>query len=454
MRNLLKVFLAVIVFFAHVRSLQAGFPTNFSRCWEEPKDVAFVRIAVSANQSVIDGELGGMSFMVDQDYKDFPALVTRLKTQSDSLSAFLFSRFDTVTQSDLKNYTGAGKEPSNLKIQLTKAINKVLADGILYDATRFRGVNLSSETKERLALAPKGPDLVRLNRRLLNDAYAMEIARHEPWTYYEASFQSNTFYVKNLTNSLPRSTVIEPGSVAGQSYTLNWDVHVTDGGSASISERIAGGNLRGVENDRPGHVALSAKRIVSGGMTLGLPAVKAGTLVWTNESGFSGQSMSEKGGRVSFNVIDWSNQLPRTVEYTMDAFPGYRYLMNYQYVDDGLRPINVPRIFSVETFYNGKAVYHATNIIEQLRYGVVPLPAEGYNYTQYTNLAKLSLLEYSAFGIHALRDGRKFVVASASLESRTGHPRWVLLALLLVLINVPVVLFWLVNKQQTKQQTK
>ena len=70
------------------------------------------------------------------------------------------------------------------------------------------------------------------------------------WIFYEGSFQSNTFYVRSLSNSVAGSGPLRPGSVAGQSYTMNWDVDVINGGSASFSERTPNKKNR-IPDDRP-----------------------------------------------------------------------------------------------------------------------------------------------------------------------------------------------------------
>jgi hypothetical protein len=76
----------------------------------------------------------------------------------------------------LSNYKGVGGDAAALKTALAKELNLILRGQSVYEAQRFTGVKLSSETSELLASNPKGSKLTLLNRLLLESAYPNEIA--------------------------------------------------------------------------------------------------------------------------------------------------------------------------------------------------------------------------------------------------------------------------------------
>ena len=106
------------------------------------------------------------TFLVE-DSEDLESFAERLKHPSDSLSYFLLSRL-------------RGEAPqlfSSLEEDLAMELNSIIRGDSIYEVERFAGVALSDETKELLKKKPRGEELVRLNRLLLEDAYPDEIAR-------------------------------------------------------------------------------------------------------------------------------------------------------------------------------------------------------------------------------------------------------------------------------------
>jgi uncharacterized protein (TIGR03663 family) len=70
----------------------------------------------------------------------------------------------------------ANGDPEHLESLLATNLNQILSGPSLYDSNRFQDVRLRLETEELLRQNPRGPDLIRLNRRLLEDAYPEELA--------------------------------------------------------------------------------------------------------------------------------------------------------------------------------------------------------------------------------------------------------------------------------------
>jgi hypothetical protein len=120
-------------------------------------------------------ELPGAAF-TPQSIVDLQGLVSRLTDPSEALSAFLTQRFSSATRGMLEAYSG--EDPSgHLRTALANDLNRLVRDGSIYDQERFVGVLLRSETARLLAQKPSGPELCRLNRLLIEDAYPLELDR-------------------------------------------------------------------------------------------------------------------------------------------------------------------------------------------------------------------------------------------------------------------------------------
>jgi hypothetical protein len=120
----------------------------------------------------------GSSEFLPGDVTNPAALRDKLSASaSGSLSAFLWTQLEKDERYVLHHANGT---PENTNAALLDVLNRVVDAGVsLYTDRRFSGVALSSETSRLLRQTPavRGPDLVRLNRLLLEDAYPAEIAR-------------------------------------------------------------------------------------------------------------------------------------------------------------------------------------------------------------------------------------------------------------------------------------
>ena len=100
---------------------------------------------------------------------------TRLAVESDPATASA----SRVTQSQLLNRLLLEdtypefivKSDCPLRVALAEELTKLMKGPSLFEAQRFVGIPLSDETKQLLARQPKGGDLARLNRCLLEDAF-------------------------------------------------------------------------------------------------------------------------------------------------------------------------------------------------------------------------------------------------------------------------------------------
>ncbi|MBI5384043.1 MAG: sugar porter family MFS transporter [Verrucomicrobia bacterium] len=115
------------------------------------------------------------SLFKESDVRDFPALVKKLRAKADPVSKFLVESFSPPTVAMLVAWGTPGAETSKLPSALIGELNRVLRTNTLYEPKRFDRVSLVSDTGSLLAQKPTGEDLVRLNRMLLEDAYADEL---------------------------------------------------------------------------------------------------------------------------------------------------------------------------------------------------------------------------------------------------------------------------------------
>jgi hypothetical protein len=96
--------------------------------------------------------------MPTADIVDPSGLAAKLSKGENSLSAYLRDRLS------------AGSP-------LARELTQVIGGPSIYQLERFRGIELQTETRRLLERSPRGVELARLNRMLLEDAYPSEIAK-------------------------------------------------------------------------------------------------------------------------------------------------------------------------------------------------------------------------------------------------------------------------------------
>jgi UDP-N-acetylmuramyl pentapeptide phosphotransferase/UDP-N-acetylglucosamine-1-phosphate transferase len=112
-----------------------------------------------------------------RELRDGSSLATKLREERDPLSEYLLTRLTPDAQKMLKAYDGTNPLTEADQRRLVDELNDILRGPILYDEQRFAQVKLSDEAKRFIALNPKGDDLIRLNRVLLEEAYPAEISK-------------------------------------------------------------------------------------------------------------------------------------------------------------------------------------------------------------------------------------------------------------------------------------
>jgi len=139
----------------------------------------------------------GYTQFLSRDLKDLPALAQRLQKSDQPVAQFVAAQLSPTTVELLKEYTenargghaphsvfdklaAAMKEDApttqKLKISLVDDLNKLLKNPSLYDPQRFAGLAAGDDLRAAAERKPQGDALGRVNRELLNLAFAKQLA--------------------------------------------------------------------------------------------------------------------------------------------------------------------------------------------------------------------------------------------------------------------------------------
>jgi uncharacterized protein (TIGR03663 family) len=120
----------------------------------------------------------GFSKFLPAEIQDVDAFVKKVRANSDPVSKFLL---ESGLTNNLDAAHPANGGPAYLESILVTNLNRIITGPSIYDSNRFQQVHLHPETGELLRQNPRGQDLIRLNRWLLEDAYPAELgADHLP----------------------------------------------------------------------------------------------------------------------------------------------------------------------------------------------------------------------------------------------------------------------------------
>jgi hypothetical protein len=123
---------------------------------------------------------------------DSAAFAGRLADGSDAVSVYLRGRLQDSVKTGLAAYSAPNADAKAILPALVKDLNQVIAGASIYDSARFRGVVLKPETRQVLEQNPRGQQLARLNKLLLEDAYRGELAPSPltGWTVKDSAMAS------------------------------------------------------------------------------------------------------------------------------------------------------------------------------------------------------------------------------------------------------------------------
>ena len=107
----------------------------------------------------------------DRDFKDQGQFVLDLKNGGDPLTVYFRENFSDQSRTLLTDYDGSEAPSGDLAEALVGDLNDILEKEPIYSEQRFAHVELSDQNREMIKEKPVGVDQVRLNRRLMADAY-------------------------------------------------------------------------------------------------------------------------------------------------------------------------------------------------------------------------------------------------------------------------------------------
>ncbi|MGP8199990.1 MAG: protein O-mannosyl-transferase family, partial [Limisphaerales bacterium] len=199
-------------------------------------------------------------FKADQftNVRDLAARLRRSDHQ-DALSKYLYGKLGKETQALVD---GQGEERA-LRRALAEDFNVILKDGSIYDAERFKGIKLPPLIVEAMGWNNIPATTIRLNRRLLEEAYAGDIVRSLGGVYPdteiatpspEDSQQCFNEYLEEAQKRLAHDNEFpnEPRQVKPGE-----DVHI-ENGRVSVSGQVAVMSINGlltkvIFDKNPGH---------------------------------------------------------------------------------------------------------------------------------------------------------------------------------------------------------
>lgn len=113
-----------------------------------------------------------------EEIRDFSGLVAKLKRREDKVAALLFGRFSEETKKLLQSRARDSSTLCRMETALTNELNRVIEGDPIYDPFLFEGVTLAAETRLLIDESPKGRDLQRLNRALLEHVFPGELFKN------------------------------------------------------------------------------------------------------------------------------------------------------------------------------------------------------------------------------------------------------------------------------------
>jgi hypothetical protein len=109
--------------------------------------------------------------VVQRGITDAAAFAGKLTNGADAMSVFLRGRLQDSVKADLAAYSAAGLNAKAVIAALVRDLNQAISGPSIYDKERFSNVVLRPEAEQLLKQNPRGRQLARLNKLLLEDAY-------------------------------------------------------------------------------------------------------------------------------------------------------------------------------------------------------------------------------------------------------------------------------------------
>jgi hypothetical protein len=144
------------------------------------------RVALLMNDDLLEdaGRSSGSASFRISDFKQPAALIVKLRDHDNAVSNYLRTQFNEKTRKLLDEYDGSETPSETLQSAVVTEFNKLLnSKKSLFDERRFAEVTLTDDTKDLMTRNNPEVDLIRLNRLLLENAFANEITPSHPQSF-------------------------------------------------------------------------------------------------------------------------------------------------------------------------------------------------------------------------------------------------------------------------------
>ena len=139
------------------------------------------------------------------DFKRPGDFVVELRDPSNAVSLYLQGRLSSDARAWLVKYDGSLVSQTVFQRYVVDELNRLVRDGS-FDERPFAAVTLRPPTQVLSKQNPRGDDLARLNRMLLEDAYPQDIIRSDEIYLYAAHSEINFYTWGDRECCLPRGT--------------------------------------------------------------------------------------------------------------------------------------------------------------------------------------------------------------------------------------------------------
>ncbi len=165
----------------------AEYPVEFDVAELMRKGVVWKKRADLSMFEVFDALYGDLRFR-PENFQDLPGLVRRLR--QPPFNAFLPVVFAPATRLKLNAAGDGADDLSYLLPDLMEDFNRLLEGPSIYNSRLFAGVDLDHRARALLERRPRGSDLTRLNRILLEHLFPGLLERHYLSNLDEEDFQT------------------------------------------------------------------------------------------------------------------------------------------------------------------------------------------------------------------------------------------------------------------------
>ncbi|MCG8353890.1 MAG: phage tail protein [Chloroflexales bacterium] len=142
-------------------------------------------------EPISDLDTGKVSHIFLLELGDF---AVRLRRRLRPLADYISSQLAPETRQLVDTYDPSQPPSAELRAMLTEDMDRLVRDVSLYTEERFRTMRLTIETRKLIEQNPQGDDRLRLNKRLLEEAYPNEIATRL-WYPVDVTTQAGVAYL-------------------------------------------------------------------------------------------------------------------------------------------------------------------------------------------------------------------------------------------------------------------